>query len=253
MVVTRTNTSSYVERTIDKKTYKLLKNSDGRLTSTIDNNVVFQNIPSELFEDAKSMPDDMFLNIFFKDSTLRQEYYRLKESVKGGNKNIIYGVVRESPDYHDWISLRFVGSMNKKRLYEIRFEIGTEGSKKSDFGVALNITDYERITNYMFNGYRQFSYTTFQQYEKLIDSKLDVNNIEYLEYVMLGLMTNILGDYIKAPEKVCKESFKTSKIVITIISILSLILAIALIFWRSSVKKVRALELAKELSKDSSK
>lgn len=241
-----TNASSYIERTIDKKTYRILKRNDGTLTSTINNNVVFQNIPGELFKDAKDMPDEMLLNIFFKDSTLRQEYYRLKQNIENDNKNLKYTIVKENINSDSWITLRIISGTFNKQVSQMYFNVGTDDSAKKEFVVALNINDNESI-NYTFGSYQNFNYTTFQKYKKLVEKTSDANCIEYL---MFGLMANILGDYIKPPEKVCKEVFKTSTIVATVLSILSLIIVIGLIFWRISRNKLKAFELSKEKLKD---
>lgn len=237
-----TNASSYIERTIDKKTYRILRKNDGTLTSTINNDVVFQGIPGKLFEDANNMSNDMYLNIFFRDSTLRQEYYRLKQNIGNDNK---YALIKENINSDNWITLRFISGASNKQVSQIRFDIGTEDPAMKKFMVRLNITDNETI-KYAFVSYKNFSYATFQQYKKLIDNTSDVSCIEYL---ILGLITNILGDYIKHPEKTRKEAFKTSTIIATVISILSLIVVIGLIFWRVSCNKVKKLELQRESAK----
>ena len=238
-----TNTSKYIERKIDKNTYRIQLTNDGTLLSTLNNNIVFQNIPSNLFDIAKNMPDDLFLNSFFKDSLLRQEYYSLKQSIENDNKGLKYEFQRENTEYADWITLKIVGLVDGKQVSQMLLDCGTEDPSKRKFHVSINISD-EGTLDFKFIKVKDFSHATFQKYKKLIE-KTDNNTLEYL---IISLMTNILGNYMEPPKKICKEFFKTSTIIATIISILSLIIAIGLIFWRVSRNNLKKLELQQEIN-----
>lgn len=243
-MITKTNTSKYSERKIDKNKYRVQLTSNGTMVSTINNNVVFQDIPGNLFDIAKNMPDNLFVNTFFKDSILRQEYYSLKQSIGNDNKGIKYEFQKENMDHDNWITLNIVGLVNGRQVSTMSLDCGTEDSAKRKFYVSMNITDNETL-NFRFLKVKEFSHATFLQYKKLIEK---VDNIDILEYLIFGLMTNVLGDYMEAPKKICKEIFKTSTIIATIVSILSLIVAIGLILWRVSSNKLKKLELQREVN-----